>query len=321
MKIVILDGYVKNPGDLSFKRFEEMGELRIYDRTPANDTDLVIERIGDAEAVLVSNVPLTGKIIESCPSIRYIGLLSTGYDGIDITAAREKNIPVCNIPTYGTDSVSQFTIALLLEICSRVGHHSDAVRAGRWGEQPDFCFWDYPLIELSGKTMGVVGFGRIGQRTAAIASALGMKILYSDGFRKPELENENVKFAEREELFRESDVIALHCPLFPDTRGMINRETIAGMKDGVILLNSSRGALVVDRDLAEALNSGKVYAAGLDVVSEEPISMDNPLLAAPNCIITPHIAWAAKESRARLLEIAADNLAAYAAGKPVNKVN
>lgn len=321
MKIVILDGYVKNPGDLSFKRFEEMGELRIYDRTPADDTDLIIERIGDAEAVLVSNVPLTGKIIESCPSIRYIGLLSTGYDGIDITAAREKNIPVCNIPTYGTDSVSQFTIALLLEICSRVGHHSDAVRAGRWGEQPDFCFWDYPLIELSGKTMGVVGFGRIGQRTAAIASALGMKILYSDGFRKPELENENVKFAEREELFRESDVIALHCPLFPDTRGMINRETIAGMKDGVILLNSSRGALVVDRDLAEALNSGKVYAAGLDVVSEEPISMDNPLLAAPNCIITPHIAWAAKESRARLLEIAADNLAAYAAGKPVNKVN
>lgn len=321
MKIVILDGYVKNPGDLSFKRFEEMGELRIYDRTPADDTDLIIERIGDAEAVLVSNVPLTGKIIESCPSIRYIGLLSTGYDGIDITAAREKNIPVCNIPTYGTDSVSQFTIALLLEICSRVGHHSDAVRVGRWGEQPDFCFWDYPLIELSGKTMGVVGFGRIGQRTAAIASALGMKILYSDGFRKPELENENVKFAEREELFRESDVIALHCPLFPDTRGMINRETIAGMKDGVILLNSSRGALVVDRDLAEALNSGKVYAAGLDVVSEEPISMDNPLLAAPNCIITPHIAWAAKESRARLLEIAADNLAAYAAGKPVNKVN
>lgn len=321
MKIVILDGYVKNPGDLSFKRFEEMGELRIYDRTPADDTDLIIDRIGDAEAVLVSNVPLTGKIIESCPSIGYIGLLSTGYDGIDITAAREKNIPVCNIPTYGTDSVSQFTIALLLEICSRVGHHSDAVRKGRWGEQPDFCFWDYPLIELSGKTMGVVGFGRIGQRTAAIAAALGMKILYSDGFRKPELENENVKFAEREELFRESDVIALHCPLFPDTRGMINRETIAGMKDGVILLNSSRGALVVDKDLAEALNSGKVYAAGLDVVSEEPISMDNPLLTAPNCIITPHIAWAAKESRARLLEIAADNLAAYAAGKPVNKVN
>lgn len=321
MKIVILDGYIKNPGDLSWKRFEELGELRIYDRTPAGDTDMIIERIGDAEAVLVSNVPLTGKVIESCPSIRYIGLLSTGYDGIDIAAAREKNIPVCNIPTYGTNSVSQFTIALLLEICSRVGHHGDAVKEGRWGKQPDFCFWDYPLIELSGKTMGVVGFGRIGQRTAAIAAAMGMKILYNDGFRKPELETENVKFAEREELFRESDVIALHCPLFPDTRGMINRETIAGMKDGVILLNSSRGALIVDKDLAEALNSGKVYAAGLDVVSEEPISMENPLLTAQNCIITPHIAWAAKESRARLLEIAADNLASYAAGKPVNQVN
>lgn len=321
MKIVILDGYVKNPGDLSWKRFEELGELRIYDRTPADDTDMIIERIGDAEAVLVSNVPLTGKVIESCPSIRYIGLLSTGYDGIDIGTAREKNIPVCNIPTYGTDSVSQFTIALLLEICSRVGHHADAVKEGRWGNQPDFCFWDYPLIELSGKTMGVVGYGRIGQRTAAVAAALGMKILYNDGFRKPELENENVKFAEREELFRESDVIVLHCPLFPDTRGMINKETIAGMKDGVIVLNSSRGALIVDKDLAEALNSGKVYAAGLDVVSEEPISMENPLLTAQNCIITPHIAWAAKESRARLLEIAADNLTAYAAGKPVNQVN
>lgn len=321
MKIVILDGYVKNPGDLSWKRFEELGELRIYDRTPADDTDMIIERIGDAEAVLVSNVPLTGKVIESCPSIRYIGLLSTGYDGIDIGTAREKNIPVCNIPTYGTDSVSQFTIALLLEICSRVGHHADAVKEGRWGNQPDFCFWDYPLIELSGKTMGVVGYGRIGQRTAAVAAALGMKILYNDGFRKPELENENVKFAEREELFRESDVIVLHCPLFPDTRGMINKETIAGMKDGVIVLNSSRGALIVDKDLAEALNSGKVYAAGLDVVSEEPISMENPLLTAQNCIITPHIAWAAKESRARLLEIAADNLMAYAAGKPVNQVN
>lgn len=217
--------------------------------------------------------------------------------------------------------MSQFTIALLLEICSRAGHHSDAVKAGRWGQQPDFCFWDYPLIELAGKTMGVIGFGRIGQRTAVIAAALGMKILYNDGFRRAELETENCRFAERGELFEKSDVIALHCPLFPDTQGLINRDTIAKMKDGVILLNSSRGALVVDEDLAEALNSGKVYAAGLDVVSQEPISMDNPLLSAPNCIITPHIAWAAKESRARLLEIGADNLAAFAAGSPVNLVN
>ena len=195
------------------------------------------------------------------------------------------------------------------------------MKEGRWGQQPDFCFWDYPLIELAGKTMGVIGFGRIGQRTAAIAAALGMKILYNDGFRRAELETENCRFAERGELFEKSDVIALHCPLFPDTQGLINRDTIAKMKDGVILLNSSRGALVVDEDLAEALNSGKVYAAGLAVVSQEPISMDNPLLSAPNCIITPHIAWAAKESRARLLEIGADNLAAFAAGSPVNLVN
>lgn len=321
MKIVILDGYIKNPGDLSWKRFEELGEIRIYDRTPTGDKDLIIERIGDAEAVLVSSVPLRREVIESCPSIRYIGVMSTGYDGVDIEAARERNIPVSNIPTYGTDSVSQFTIALLLEICSRAGHHSEAVRKGRWGEQPDFCFWDYPLIELAGKTMGVVGFGRIGQRTASIASALGMKILYNDGFRKPELETENCQFAGREELFAKSDVIALHCPLFPDTKGMINKQTIAGMKDGVILLNSSRGALIVEKDLADALNSGKVYAAGLDVVSREPIARDNPLLSAPNCIITPHIAWAAKESRARLLETAAGNLEAYAAGMPVNVVN
>ena len=316
MKIVILDGYIKNPGDLSWSRYEELGALTIYDRTK-----LIMERIGDADAVLVSSVPLGREVIENCPSIRYIGVLSTGYDGVDIQAARERNIPVCNIPTYGTDSVSQFTIALLLEICSRAGHHSDAVKAGRWGQQPDFCFWDYPLIELAGKTMGVIGFGRIGQRTAAIAAALGMKILYNDGFRRAELETENCRFAERGELFEKSDVIALHCPLFPDTQGLINRDTIAKMKDGVILLNSSRGALVVDEDLAEALNSGKVYAAGLDVVSQEPISMDNPLLSAPNCIITPHIAWAAKESRARLLEIGADNLAAFAAGSPVNLVN
>lgn len=321
MKIVILDGYIKNPGDLSWARFEELGELTVYDRTPASDTGLIQERIGDAEAVLVSGVPLKREVIESCPSIRYIGVMSTGYDGVDIEAARERNIPVCNIPSYGTAAVSQFTIALLLEICSRVGHHDEAVKKGKWGEQPDFCFWDYPLIELSGKTMGIVGFGRIGQRTAAIAAALGMRILYYDGMRKMELETEHCQFAERRELFAESDVIALHCPLLPDTKGMINRETIAGMKDGVILINSSRGALIVEKDLARALSCGKVYAAGLDVVSQEPVSMDSPLLTAPNCIITPHIAWAARESRGRLLEMAADNLAAFAAGRPVNIVN
>lgn len=320
MKIVILDGHIKNPGDLTWRRFEELGELTVYDRTPADNQKLIIERIGSADAVLVSSVPLERSIIESCPSIRYIGVMSTGYDGVDIEAARERNILVCNIPTYGTDSVSQFTIALLLEICSRVGHHSEAVKAGRWGRQPDFCFWDYPLIELAGKTMGIIGFGRIGQRTAVIAEALGMKVLYYNRSRKEELETENCKFVERDELLEKSDVIVLHCPLLPATKGMINKETIAGMKDGVILINSSRGALIVEQDLADALNSGKIYAAGLDVVSPEPISADSPLLLAQNCIITPHIAWAAKESRARLLEIAADNLEAFAAGQPVNIV-
>lgn len=320
MKIVILDGHIKNPGDLTWRRFEELGELTVYDRTPAGNQKLIIERIGSADAVLVSSVPLERSIIESCPSIRYIGVMSTGYDGVDIEAARERNILVCNIPTYGTDSVSQFTIALLLEICSRVGHHSEAVKAGRWGQQPDFCFWDYPLIELAGKTMGIIGFGRIGQRTAIIAGALGMKVLYYNRSRKEELETENCKFMELDELLEKSDVIVLHCPLLPATKGMINKETIAGMKDGVILINSSRGALIVEQDLTDALNSGKIYAAGLDVVSPEPISADSPLLLAQNCIITPHIAWAARESRARLLEIAADNLEAFAAGHPVNIV-
>lgn len=320
MKIVVLDGYIKNSGDLSWERFEKLGELRIYDRTPQEDTELIIGRIQDAEAVLISDVPLKREVFERCPSIRYVGVMSTGYNIVDLEAAGERGIPVCNIPTYGTDTVAQFTIALLLEICSRVGHHSDAVKQGRWGQQPDFCFWDYPLMELSGKTMGVVGFGRIGQRTAQIARALGMKILYQDHARRPELESEECRYADLDTLFGQSDVIALHCPLFPETERMINQAAIEKMKDGVILLNASRGQLVADEDLAEALNSGKVYAAGLDVVSSEPIRMDNPLLTAKNCIITPHIAWAAKESRARLLELAADNLEAFLKGAPVNVV-
>lgn len=320
MKIVVLDGYIKNPGDLSWGRFEKLGELRIYDRTPQEDTELIIGRIQDAEAVLISDVPLKREVFERCPSIRYVGVMSTGYNIVDLEAAGERGIPVCNIPTYGTDTVAQFTIALLLEICSRVGHHSDAVKQGRWGQQPDFCFWDYPLMELSGKTMGVVGFGRIGQRTAQIARALGMKILYQDHTRRPELESEECRYADLDTLFGQADVIALHCPLFPETERMINQAAIEKMKDGVILLNASRGQLVADEDLAQALNSGKVYAAGLDVVSSEPIQMDNPLLTARNCIITPHIAWAAKESRARLLELAADNLEAFLKGAPVNVV-
>lgn len=321
MKIVVLEGYVKNPGDLSWDRIAQMGELKVYDRTPKTDTERIVDRIGDAEAVLMTNALLTREVFERCPSIRYVGVMATGYDAVDLEAAREKGIPVCNIPAYGTDFVAQSTIALLLEICNRVGHHSEAVKQGRWGEQPDFCFWDYPLIELMGKTMGVIGFGRIGQKTAQIARALGMNILYQARSRKKELEKEGYRYADLDTLFAESDVISLHCPLQPDTVQMINKETIGKMKDGVILLNASRGQLIADADLADALNSGKISAAGLDVVSEEPIRADNPLLTAKNCIITPHIAWAAKESRARLLEIAADNLEAFINGAPINVVN
>ena len=320
MKIVVLDGYVKNPGDLSWDRFKSLGELSVYDRTDSDDTELICKRIGDAEAVLVSDTYLTGEIFAECPSVRYIGVLSTGYNTVDLEAAGKRGIFVCNIPTYGTDSVSQSTIALLLEICNRAGHHSEAVKAGRWGAQPYFCFWDYPLIELAGKTMGVIGFGRIGQKTAQIAKALGMKILFQTRTTRPDLESEHCHQVDLDTLFSASDVIALHCPLFPDTEGLINRETIKKMKDGVILLNSSRGQLVVEEDLAEALKSGKIYAAGLDVVNKEPISSNNPLLFLPNCIITPHIAWAAKESRARLLELAADNLEAFINGEPINMV-
>lgn len=321
MKIVVLEGYVKNPGDLSWDRIAQMGELKVYDRTPKTDTELIVDRIGDAEAVLMTNALLTREVFERCPSIRYVGVMATGYDAVDLEAAREKGIPVCNIPAYGTDFVAQSTIALLLEICNRAGHHSEAVKQGRWGEQPDFCFWDYPLIELMGKTMGVIGFGRIGQKTAQIARALGMNILYQARSRKKELEKEGYRYADLDTLFAESDVISLHCPLQPDTVQMINKETIGKMKDGVILLNASRGQLIADADLADALNSGKISAAGLDVVSEEPIRADNPLLTAKNCIITPHIAWAAKESRARLLEIATDDLEAFINGAPINVVN
>lgn len=318
MKIVVLDGYTENPGDLSWGGLERLGELTVYDRTPVED---VISRIGDADAVIVNKTPLDRTVFEQCANIRYIGVLATGYNIIDIDAARERQIPVCNIPTYGTAAVGQYAMALLLEICHHVGHHSDAVHAGRWSSHADWCFWDYPLIELAGKTMGIVGFGRIGQCTARLAQVLGMKVLAYDRHPMMELETDQCKYAGLDELYAQADVISLHCPLFPETQGMINRESIAKMKDGVILLNTSRGPLIVEEDLRQALDSGKVYAAGLDVVSTEPIQPDNPLLQAKNCLITPHIAWAPKESRQRLMEIAVSNLEAFVAGKPVNVVN
>lgn len=317
-KIVILDGYTENPGDLSWDALAALGELTVYDRTSA---DSVSQRIGDADIVYTNKTPVTRATLDACPNVRFIGVLATGYNIVDVAAAREKSIPVANIPTYGTDAVGQFAIALLLEICHHIGHHSDAVHAGRWENNPDWCFWDYPLIELAGKTMGVIGYGRIGQTTGRIAQALGMNVLAYDSHQIPALLSETCRYAELDELLAYSDVIALHCPLFPDTEGIINKNSIAKMKDGVIILNNSRGPLIVEQDLADALNVGKVYAAGLDVVSTEPIHSDNPLLQAKNCFITPHISWAPKESRQRLMDIAVENLRKFLAGTPVNIVN
>lgn len=317
MKIVILDGYTENPGDLSWGGFEALGELTVYDRTPVQD---IVPRIGDAEIVIVNKTPITEQTLAACPQIRYIGVLATGTDVVDAKAARARGIPVTNVPTYGTAAVAQFAIALLLEICHHVAHHDQAVRAGEWARCQDFCFWDYPLIELAGKTMGIIGFGRIGQATARIAEALGMKVLAYDTMESEE-GRALARYMSLDGLLAAADVISLHAPLLPATEGIINRHSIAKMKDGVILLNNSRGQLIVEQDLADALNSGKVYAAGLDVVSVEPILPDNPLLSAKNCIITPHISWAPKESRQRLMNTAVNNLAQFLAGEQINVVN
>ena len=316
MKIVVLDGYTLNPGDLSWEAFNRLGETAVYDRTPVEE---IASRIGDAEAVLVNKAPLTRETLAACSNIRFIGVLATGYNVVDVAAARERGIPVCNVPAYGTAAVAQHAIAMLLEITTRVSLHSDAVHAGRWAGSIDWCFWDAPLIELEWKTMGIIGYGRIGRRTGEIARALGMRVL---AYKKNAAETQGTEaLVDLPCLFAESDVISLHCPLLPGTKGMINKNTIAQMKTGVIILNNSRGPLVVDADLAEALNSGKVYAAGLDVISEEPILPDNPLLTAKNCFITPHISWAPKETRQRLMDIAVENLRRWIAGDPVNVVN
>ena len=320
MKIVVLDGYTLNPGDLDWKGMEAFGQVTVYDRTSLTDVQEIINRIGDAEVVYTNKTPLPRDVFEVCSNIRFVGVLATGYNVVDVAAAKEKGIPVSNIPTYGTAAVGQFAIAMLLEICHHVAHHSDAVHEGRWENNADWCFWDYPLIELAGKTMGVIGFGRIGQATGRIAKALGMQVIANDEYPN-KLGEEIAEYVTVEELYARADVIAPHCPLFPSTEGMINRESIAKMKDGVIILNNSRGPLIVEQDLADALNAGKVYAAGLDVVSTEPIKGHNPLLKAKNCIITPHISWAPKESRSRLMNIAVDNLKAFIDGCPVNVVN
>ncbi len=317
MKIVILDGYTENPGDLSWEGFEALGEVTVYDRTPA---DKITERIGDAEIVVINKTPISRETLDVCKSIRYVGVLATGFNVVDIEACKEAGVIVSNIPTYGTDAVGQFAIALLLEICHHVAHHSNAVHEGRWSTNEDWCFWDYPLIELAGKTMGIIGFGRIGRATGRIAKAMGMRVIAYDGYPCEE-GRELGEYVGLDVLLAQADVIALHCPLTPENTGIICKETIDKMKAGVIILNNSRGPLINEEDLADALNKGKVYAAGLDVVGAEPISMDNPLLKAENCFITPHISWAPRESRKRLMDLAVDNLKAFLAGNPINVVN
>lgn len=320
MKIVVLDGYCENPGDLSWEGLAAFGDLTVYDRTNLTDERQIIERIGDAEVVYTNKTPITAAVLDACPKVKYIGVLATGYNVVDCDAAKVRGIPVTNVPAYGTMAVAQHAIALLLEVCCRVGHHDRVVHEGRWERSEDFCFWDYPLTELAGKTMGIIGFGRIGRQVGRIAKAMGMEILacspteYEEG-------RAIADYVELDELLARSDVISLHCPLTPQTKGLINETTIAKMKDGVILLNNSRGDLVAEQDLADALNTGKIYAAAVDVVSAEPIRGDNPLLTAKNCFITPHISWASKESRQRIMDCAEENLRAFLAGTPINVVN
>ena len=323
MKIVILDGYTLNPGDLSWDELKKYGELTVYDRTtydPEEETK-IIERAKDAEIIFINKTPLTAQTLKKLSKLKFICVLATGYNVVDIQAAKKLGIIVTNIPTYGTTAVAQMAFALLLEMCHHVWAHSEEVKKGAWTNNADWCFWNYPLIELAGKTMGIIGYGRIGQAVGTIAQAFGMKVLAYDLMQNKQLENEKLKYVEMDELLTNSDVISLHCPLFESNRGIINKNSIAKMKDGVMILNNSRGRLIVEQDLADALNSGKVAGAAVDVVSTEPIKMDNPLLKAKNCIITPHISWAPKESRQRLMDVAVNNLKQFLDNNPVNVVN
>lgn len=320
MKIVVLDGYTENPGDLSWDELAKLGELVVYDRVSYVDAPVIREKIGDADVVVTNKTPITKETLDACPNIKAIAVLATGYNVIDYEYAKEKGIPVMNVPTYGTQIVGQYAVGLLLEICSHFAHHDRAVKEGRWENNDDWCFWDFPMIELYGKTAGIIGLGRIGQSTAKILNAMNMKVLAYDAFES-EAGRQVAEYVDLDTLLAQSDVIFLHCPLFPSTEGIINKDNIAKMKDGVILINNSRGQLVVEQDLADALNSGKVYAAGLDVVSTEPIKGDNPLLSAKNCLITPHISWAAQAARQRIMDITVDNVKAFIAGNPTNVVN
>lgn len=323
MKIVVLDGYTLNPGDLSWGGLEALGDLTVYHRTSYDleGKDLIIERAKDAEILLTNKTPINKEVLDQLPKLKYIGVLATGYNVVDIEAAKEKGIVVTNIPSYGTSSVAQMTFALLLEMTNNVGDHSISVHDGHWERNLDWCYWNYPLIELAGKTLGIIGYGRIGQNVGKIAQAFDMKVIAMANNHIDTLVNENMKYVELDELLSDSDIISLHCPLTESTIGIINKKNIEKMKDGVMIINTSRGQLVVEEDLAEALNQGKVASAALDVLSSEPPSPNNPLLKAKNCIITPHISWAPIESRTRLMNIAIENLEAFIEGKGLNIIN
>jgi len=318
MKIAVLDGYCLNPGDLDWEGLKRLGEVAVFDRTR---TDEVAARAADAEIVFTNKTALPGYILEQLPKLRYIGVLATGYNVVDVEAARARGIVVSNIPTYGTASVAQFVFALLLELCHHVGLHAEAVRGGEWSHNPDWSFWKSPLVELAGKTMGIIGFGRIGRQTGKIADAMGMRVLANDTYQGDAPAYDGFRWAGVEELLRESDVVSLHSPLFPETRGMINAESLGWMRASAFLINTSRGPLVVDQDLADALKAGRIAGAGLDVLSVEPPAADNPLLSARNCLVTPHIAWATREARSRLMELAVANVTAFLAGNAVNVVS
>lgn len=318
MKIVILDGYPLNSGDLSWEGLEQLGDVVVYDRTPV---DKIIERAEGAEVVITNKVPIGEREMNALSTLKYIGVIATGYNIIDVDVAKQRGIVVTNVPGYSTPSVVQLTFALLLELCLHVQRHSDSVKDGKWSRSLDFSFWDYPLIELSGKTMGIIGFGSIGQQVADVATAFGMNVIGSSRRKTDQSHRKNFKWVEVNELLQQADVVSIHCPLTPETKGLINKESLKTMKNSAFILNTARGPIVVDQDLADALNGGIIAGAGIDVLSVEPPEENNPLFKAENCIVTPHIAWATIESRTRAMDIAQGNLSAFMNGEPVNVVN
>lgn len=320
LKIVVLDGHTLNPGDLSWDEWRQYGEVIVYPRTPA-DREIILQRCKDADALITNKFPLAAAILEALPSVKYIGVTATGYNIVDVAAAKKQGIVVSNVPSYGTASVVQMTFALLLELTLNVRRHSDAVMEGKWSRSPDFCFWDYPLVELAGKTMGIIGMGNIGGKVADVATAYDMQVIGNSRTQTDQSHRHNFTWAPIEKLLGQSDVVSIHCPLFPETLGLINKENLARMKPTAFLLNTSRGPIVVEQDLADALNQDRIAGAAVDVLSVEPPVAGSPLIGAKNCIITPHISWATKEARTRLMTGSLANLAAFVAGNPMNKVN